>query len=77
MRVIEWHDMTMREYNDATVTSVIGGSTWLRMPKVFGDDTIWFVVPVLTPQDIIRQFARDPNERIRVQIYTGVLPDHA
>ena len=74
MKTIEWHDMNPKEYAAATVTRVIGGFTWLRMPKVYGDPTIWFVA-VQTPVEIVREFARG-TQSIRVQVYTGILPEH-
>ena len=75
MEVIQFHDMTSAEYENATVTSVIGGSTWLRMPKVYGDETIWFVTAE-TPVQIRQYFWDNPSKYLRVAVHTGVLPEH-
>lgn len=76
MEVIKYHDMTSREYENATTTSYTGGATWLKMPKVFGDDTIWFVATAMAPVQIRQYFWDNPGQSLRVSVHTGILPLH-
>lgn len=66
MNVITYHDLTQQEYAGAVVTSVTGGSTWMRAPRIYGDASVWFVAAE-TPMEIVRAFARGV-ETIRVQV---------
>jgi len=68
MKVIEYHDMTAREYTEqGIVTSYTGGASWIRLPEVYGDESIWFVIP-MAPIQIMQYFAANPNGTIRAQV---------
>jgi len=66
MNVIQWHDLTAREYTDSTVTSYTGGSTWIRNETAYGS-LVYFVALAMSPRDIARHFA-ESSEPLRVQV---------
>lgn len=66
MIAIQYHELTQAEYADAVVTSVIGGSTWMRIPTVYGSENALFVAAE-TPGEIVRSFASG-TKSIRVEV---------